>query len=320
MTIDAFFAYARKRHDIYLRRARGDPPPWTDDPILAQYRFTNVFRELDKVTIWFRQHVRDPMKNKPEVLLATALFRWFNTIRTGETLFCQPALGLGGEEPGETAWEAFLRMHLQGGTTDGIDCLRAALNTQEPPWVTAAYMILSETGLPKVDGVLSFFQRFATESDWLQTAKHMLFYRESGDTAITLEGTWFWLIKSHGLGPFMAYEIVTDLRHTALLDRAPDILTWANPGPGALRGAARVLGSSKETFRPGGRRRMSKASVEDALSLMRDLVEKSRDPRYWPADWPAWEMREAEHTLCEFDKWQRAKLNQGRPKQIFRHA
>ena len=89
MQPEPFFAFARARHQIYLRRKNGQPPPWTDDPILQRYRFTNVFRELDATTVWFRQHLRDPLKNLVEVLPATVVFRWFNRISTGEIIMQQ---------------------------------------------------------------------------------------------------------------------------------------------------------------------------------------------------------------------------------------
>ena len=57
--IDAFFAYARERYRIRLKRNAGESKPWTDDPILAQYSFTEVFREDDKTTRWLRENVRD---------------------------------------------------------------------------------------------------------------------------------------------------------------------------------------------------------------------------------------------------------------------
>ena len=85
-----FFDYAQQRHAITLRRAAGMPrEEWTDDPILRQYRFTCVFRELDKTTAWFRKFVRDPMRSKPEVLLATVVFRLLNRIEVGEAMFNQ---------------------------------------------------------------------------------------------------------------------------------------------------------------------------------------------------------------------------------------
>jgi hypothetical protein len=108
------------------------------------------------------------------------------------------------------------------------------------------------------------------------------------------------------MGPFMAYEVVTDLRHTAILENAPDIHTWANAGPGARRGLNRVFG---------------KDYGRDDVVGMRELLKLSR--YMWPSQiegvmQPRWEMREVEHSLCEFDKYERARLGQGRPKQVLR--
>ena len=36
--------FAAERQRIYLRRVVGEIGPWTDDPVLAAYRFTNAFR------------------------------------------------------------------------------------------------------------------------------------------------------------------------------------------------------------------------------------------------------------------------------------
>ena len=58
----------------------------------------------------------------------------------------------------------------------------------------------------------------------------------------SLEDTWNKLRDYPYMGPFMAYEVVTDLRHTHLLENATDIMTWANPGPGAMRGLNRLTG------------------------------------------------------------------------------
>jgi hypothetical protein len=46
--------WIQERHRIYLEKAAGAPPPWTTDEIMQTYRFCNVFRELDKVTVWVR--------------------------------------------------------------------------------------------------------------------------------------------------------------------------------------------------------------------------------------------------------------------------
>lgn len=315
--VGRFFWFARERHAIYLRRAAGQPrASWTTDLVLQRYRFTNVFRELDATTVWFRRNVRDPMRDSPNVLLATVLFRWFNRVSTGEAIFLQPALGLGDELPGETAWQAFNRL-LETGP------LRAAIRQYcgDGPWVTGSYIIKTPDGMDKLDGVLQCVEWFVRQS------------AESPPDWSSLEAAHRWLRQFPYLGDFMAYEIVTDLRHTALLDSAPDIMTWANPGPGAVRGLNRIHGRPlKYALRR-----------EKAVREMRDLLALSRDRYHWPqeimpdvmhgshryedqiglsdlvrGEWPYWEMRDVEHTLCEHDKWLRATLGEGRPRQVFR--
>ena len=45
-----YWQFASERHQTYMRRLSGHPDPWTQDPILAQYKFCNVFRACDRVT------------------------------------------------------------------------------------------------------------------------------------------------------------------------------------------------------------------------------------------------------------------------------
>jgi hypothetical protein len=61
-------------------------PPWTEDEILKQFKFCQVFREDDRTTRWFREHIRDPLKDSPDVVMATIIFKFFNLIETGRTL------------------------------------------------------------------------------------------------------------------------------------------------------------------------------------------------------------------------------------------
>ena len=48
-----------EREAVRKRRADGDPPPWSDDRIF-QRKFCNVERERDAVSVWIREHWRDP--------------------------------------------------------------------------------------------------------------------------------------------------------------------------------------------------------------------------------------------------------------------
>lgn len=340
--VDRFFAYARERHAIYLRREFGATRPWTEDAILNEYRFTNVFRELDKTTAWFRKYVRDPLRDKPEVLLATVVFRLLNRIETGEAIFSQTVLE-GDLQPGArlfgttlpTAFDLFVfkspdARHLKGAILDHVG--------RKGPYVTGAYIISSPSGHSKLDGMLKVIGDFHRKSGWLNYA---LGARQIGGRE-SLFNTWSWLREQPFLGGFHSYEIVTDLRHTALLDKAPDIDTWANMGPGAKRGLNRI---HDRCVRGDQSKHKWSASIEpeQALEEMRILLDASRSPEFWPQptrgktlldgvgvvidsinefskreNWPKWELRDVEHTLCEFDKYERVRRGEGKPRGVYR--
>jgi hypothetical protein len=58
-----FFRFARERYKIKLAKDAGKPAPWTKDPVLATAYFCNVFREDDRTTVWFREEVRNKLRN-----------------------------------------------------------------------------------------------------------------------------------------------------------------------------------------------------------------------------------------------------------------
>ena len=295
--MDRFFGYARERYEIFLRQKsdRGPGlkkigPPWTDDPILLKYRFCNVFREDDKTTRWFNTNVRGPLQHDVRVVLATYIFRWFNRIETGEILF--------GRRDGKVVntnlfkdWDP--------------EHARARL-TGVKPLVTGAYMIKTPTGVDKLTGILKCIE---TYTQWTDThAAEML-------RVNALQKAHQHFMQFPFIGSFMAYELVTDLRHTDLLRHAKDINSWAAAGPGAARGLARITGDQLDHFkynRP--------EDQEQLCKLMHSVLELSRSRTNWPREWPAWEMREVEHTLCEFDKYERVRLGEGKPKQLYRNG
>ena len=55
---DYFWRYAAERQQIYLRRQAGQSAPWTDDPVLSAYRFTNVYRATDRVSQYLISRVQ----------------------------------------------------------------------------------------------------------------------------------------------------------------------------------------------------------------------------------------------------------------------
>jgi hypothetical protein len=93
-----------------------------------------------------------------------------------------------------------------------------------------------------------------------------------------------------------------------MLDKAPDRKKWANLGPGARRGINRIVKGRKKpnVFR----------TTEEYIEFMQEMLKTS--PKYRGKHVPPLEMREIEHSLCEFDKWLRVTNNEGRPRSLYR--
>lgn len=73
-----FFEFIYDRHFIYFKRfVKNLPPPWTDDPIMRDYKFCNVYRFLDKGTQYVYNRFKD--RESPENILVDILYtRFFN--------------------------------------------------------------------------------------------------------------------------------------------------------------------------------------------------------------------------------------------------
>jgi hypothetical protein len=81
---------------MYTARREGKPSPWTPDPILARWRFTNIYRELDRESqACIRIANSDAsLESFEEQFFRCILFKTFNRYSTWELL----TAGLG-EEP-----------------------------------------------------------------------------------------------------------------------------------------------------------------------------------------------------------------------------
>ena len=89
VAFDTYWRFASERLAIFYRRLRDPAGPWTDDPILRLYRFTNVFRATDRVSQYLIREVQyrpDRSQEPSEVFFRTLLFKIFNRIETWEAL------------------------------------------------------------------------------------------------------------------------------------------------------------------------------------------------------------------------------------------
>lgn len=260
-----YFATARERYEIRLRRRAGMPrEEWTTDPVFKEWRFCNVHREHDKTTVWFREAVRKHLDGL-KVVEATIIFRWFNRVETGEII---KDLLLG-------TWDSETARHRLQHVS---------------PIVTGAYYINTPANFTRLDGILYCIGHAQAR------IPHIF-----KNTPNTLRDTWKELCSIPRLGPFMSYEVVSDLRWTSVLAHAEDICTWANAGPGCARGLGWAVYGDPTRFNRG-----SKKDQIEMVRVMRDILQASRDNEFWPHMFEPWEMREVEHWACEFDKYKRA--------------
>jgi hypothetical protein len=278
-----FWDWITERHRIYLKKAAGEPPPWTDDPVMREFSFCNVFRELDKVTIWVRENWRDPYADNENLWIAMCLARQIN-------------------------WPATLAEIGFPEETYDADAIQKALETRaarigpdgKPEKVyTGAYMISAPAGEYKGMKKPEYTAQVVVGDVWRAREEfYDLFIRRNEQP--TMAAMHAWLKQFRGWGDFMAYEVITDLRHTRYLRNAPDINTWAVAGPGAIRGLNRLHGRD---YKRG-------MTQQQACVEMCELLEMSRTAL---PDWiPPLELREIEHSLCETDKWLRVQQGQGR--------
>lgn len=293
-----FFDYINERHWIYILKSRGDPKPWTDDPILQQYRFTNVFRELDTVTIWLRKNWLEPFMWNPHLYFNIAMFRQFNWPHTMERVgFCVSSQYM----------DKLQEVDSQSLPTPDFN----KLSIWHPQSLTDVVEQYQNDGNKVFTGAYMIRGQCINPSGRVWTSKAQYMFHQVLDPVwhapepewLTLQQAWKWWQQFEGFGPFLAYEIVTDMRHTRYLRDAPDIMTWANAGPGAMRGIHRLMKwDPKHTLM---KQEWYNEQMQELLAM--SLICKEDHV-------PPLEMRDIEHSLCEFDKYERVRMGQGRPR------
>ncbi len=112
----------------------------------------------------------------------------------------------------------------------------------------------------------------------------------------------------HGFGNFMAAQVVVDLKHTPRFDenRFSDWWVWAASGPGSKRGLNRICG------------RPVNAPWKEAewLRWLHEL-QAALAPMLAEAGMPRVCSMDTQGVTCEYDKMERVRLGEGRPKQRY---
>jgi len=200
-----FWDFVNKRQRIWYRRfVKGLPSPWTDDPLLATARFTNVYRELDRGTLWAIENILQQTDFK-NMLFQSIAYRCLNRVETLEQVNLPNC---------NTYHAGDLYLELE------------ALKEKGKPIFGAAYVT------PVMKGVSRLIAYSVTVRDAHNHLDQL--YRETR-SAPTLEYAWKVLQEIQGIAGFLAFEVINDLLYTNYwTDFTEDDFVFI--GPGAIRG------------------------------------------------------------------------------------
>lgn len=211
--VQRLFKFAQERYSIFLKRQAGESPPWTSDEILATYRFCNLYREDDKVTVWIRENWRNPNSEDPDLWFAMCIARLFNR-PDSLTVIGYPV-------PFDIV--RFARK-IKNHRDAGGKCFNPAY-------------IVSTNGI-SIDK-LQYVTHDVIHPLW--KARDRLRPVE-GDTLTSFHMN---LGQMQGFGSFMTAQVIADIKYHAPLLHASDWKTFAASGPGSRRGLNYVLGRSR---------------------------------------------------------------------------
>jgi hypothetical protein len=310
--------WANERHAIYMRKTwlehRAEDPntparmssrmkaawgheaaAWdlnwlTDDPVMRQFRFCNVYRELDRVTVWIREHIREPFADHEHLWYMLAAARYINWPDTLADL-----IGTDGWPDDEHFSPETMTVGLELRKSRGVKMeggaymLRAESDPNAPWYNWSKQRYISEVVLGKL---------------WAER-KH---WRQLFDVPdLRLQDVWLRFQDKHytGWGPFMAGQVVTDLRWTRYLRNAPDIQTWTALGPGSARGLNRLHG--RDVKYP-----LKQDQGVAELIELRELVNANLASWMHPID-----LSDIQNCCCETDKWLRVRNGEGRPRSMY---
>lgn len=214
---DTYWRFAALRQGLYLSRLNGQPQPWSDDPILSEYRFTNVFRAADRVSQYLLRHViygRDAPNDPDDVVFRILLFKLFNKVSTWQRLE---------REFGALTWSNY-----------DFDAYGRALDdaAARGPIYAAAYVMP-----PPRMGELR------KHRNHLRLLEHMMSdaLPDAIASGSSLANVYRQLKSYPSIGRFLAFQFAIDLNYSTLMDGNENDFVVA--GPGALDGIRKCFGA-----------------------------------------------------------------------------
>jgi hypothetical protein len=266
---DTYWRFAAERQRIFFRKASGSQAPWTTDPILLRYRFTNAYRAADRVSQFLIRQVQiEGPQSARDLFFRTILFKLFNRIDTWHLIEskCGPV------SPDTYNFSSYERV------------LSAAMTSGRRIY-SAAYIMPSG----RVEGE----RKHAAH---LKLLERMMC--DDLPARLTQCGSMkkaFDLLREYPMiGDFLAYQYVTDLNYSDLLNFSE--MEFVMPGPGARSGIRKCFSD------------YGSYSESDLIRWMADHQEEEFAKRgiEFPSLWSRpLQLIDCQNLFCEVDKYAR---------------
>lgn len=279
------FEFVYRRQKIwYDRFVRKKPFPWTDDLVLRNLKFCNVYRELDKGTIYILDEVIDKLGDNPNTIFNTIAYRIFNKYNFFEDIGGLLDYRNFGDEQTNVIEKNLDNILENGGTVfnDAYMICGIPINRKYRPGDKHVQILeMLKLLAPNIDKLYKNIKRAVRPKDILKE----------------LKGVYY-------IGNFLAYEIWCDLSYI----NDPRMFKWTdddfvNMGPGAKWGVRLIWGGEKKDYK-------DKDYIEKCKWL-RDIqveywekipfIEVAYDNAY--SNQPFLSLRNVEHSLCEYRKY-----------------
>lgn len=215
---DLYWKFAAERQQVFEARVEGRPWPWTDDPILQEYKFCNVFRAADRVSQYMIRDVayRVDDSTPEDRLFQIVAFRTFSNIG---------------------AWESVLEYLGRAPRISDLASgeFEASLNhTKENHGTlyTGAFILCANNA----------YGRSIKHLNHVELFRDMFINRQLGEQLLkapSLHAVYSLLHEFPLMGDFMSYQTAIDLNYSKYINFSENDFTQA--GPGALRGMKKVF-------------------------------------------------------------------------------
>lgn len=290
-----FWQFITERQQIWYRRVvEGQSSPWTDDDILQEYRFTNVYRELDPGTQYVIQNILEINAPRQDKILNVMLYRLIGRLETHDYLGVQTLDAFDAEE---------FETHLKHRRDDLGETV-----------FTGAYMVSGYNQMgssDKVENVAALFDEITSDPAFFD---HVL-------SAKSLEDAYNLIRSQPGFGNFLSYQVLVDLLYPvdyydgdSLLPFSPD--DWSAPGPGARRGLKQLVTEFNGFNRLTVMRwlRQNQQQEFDRLALDFPYLKTEEGDRLELS------LADIQNCLCEFYKYHKILNSNGRARRRFRDS